>query len=228
MRFFPLLAVLGCLGALFIPPAEAQSSKAKKLMVRYVAQVAPKNLGPLIMVGGEEVVSPAFDLPQNNLSEPLVAPARSFRLQTEAKKLELAKVSLPEGGNAFIILLVPAQKGGFTPVVIQDDGGGFRPGDFYMYNVSGKPIMSRVGTTEATIPNRSGKVVRPKGAKEGRYYDVLLGVREQTGSRVISSSRWPVQEQMRTYVFFFNNPQRGDVDFRAVDEFVPPKEKEDE
>ena len=29
----------------------------------------------------------------------------------------------------------------------------------------------------------------------------------------------------RTCVFFFDNPQRNDIDFRAVDEFVPPRQK---
>lgn len=204
----------------------AQGGKKEEVAVRYVAQVVPRNLGTLVMAAPEDRVSDPFELSQNNLSEPLMAPARAFSLRTTEKSIELAKIALPEGGRNFIVLLVPAKEGGFEPVIIPDDGQKFKPGDFYLHNVSGKPIMSRVGTTEVVVPNRSGKVVRPKGAREGRFYDVLIGVKEQTGARVISSSRWPLQEQMRTYVFFFNNPKRGDVDFRAVDEFVPPKDDE--
>ncbi|BCX46324.1 hypothetical protein HAHE_02320 [Haloferula helveola] len=196
-----------------------------KVTVRYVAQTAPKDLGMLVMAAAEGERSEAFDLPLNNLSEPLEAPARSFQLQTQEKSVKLAGVALPEDGKAFIILLVPAKKAGFEPVVIPDESDSFRPGDFYLHNVSSLPIGGKVGTTELLIPSRTGKVVRPKGARENRFYDVMIGVKEKTGSRLITSSRWPLNEQNRTYVFFFDNPTRGDVDFRAVDEFVPPKEK---
>jgi hypothetical protein len=193
----------------------------KKIAVRFAAQTAPANLGDLVMTAGE-IRSAPFALPLNNLSEALTAPARAFRLELQEKPTVLATVTLPEAGSDFIILLVPAVKSGFEAVVLPAGDGSFRPGDYYLHNVSRNSVVGKVGTTNFIVPPRAGKVVRPDGAREGRFYDVALGVREGETARVISTSRWPVGKQMRTYVFFFDNPQSQDIDFRAIDEFVPP------
>jgi len=34
-----------------------------------------------------------------------------------------------------------------------------------------------------------------------------------------------VDEQSRSYVFFFKNPNTDHVEYRAVDEFIPPDPK---
>jgi hypothetical protein len=222
MKLVPYLA----LSLSLLSSVDAQSGRKKDVEVRYVAQAAPKNLGKLVMAAEEGLRSEPFILPLNNLSDRFVVPARAYRLEMEEKTLPLASVTLPAEGNDFIILLVPALKGGFEPIVIANDGVSFRPGDFYVHNVSQATVVGKVGTTDFSVGKRTGRVVRPKGARENRFYDVLIGVRDDEGVRVISSSRWPVQPQMRTYVFFFDDPRRGRVDFRAVDEFVPPKEEE--
>ena len=64
---------------------------------------------------------------------------------------------------------------------------------------------------------------RPTGAKPENYYDVGFGVREKEGDRALSTTRWPVDPQQRSYVFFFVNPKNNRLDFGAVDEFVPPE-----
>ena len=203
----------------------ASAQSRKPLEVRFAAQAKPSKLDDLVMVG-EEARSDPFALPINYLTEPQEAPARVFRLEMEGKEQALATVKLPEEGNEFIVLLVPGVESVFEPVVIPARSSSFRPGDFYLHNVSKKPVLGKVGTTQFTIKPRSGEVVRPKGAREERFYDVIIGVQEKPKPRVISTSRWPLNANMRTYVFFFDNPKRGDVDFRAIDEFVPP-EKDD-
>lgn len=218
-------AVLG--GVLVASPAGAQvRKKGQEIEVRYVTQVAPKDLGMVVMVGLEEVRSEPFGLPLNGMSDRQIAPGRIFKLELEERPMPLAAITLPEEGKDFIILLVPDRKAGFEPVVIPADSDSFRPGDFYLHNVSKQPVFGKVGTTDFSLKHRSGKVVRPKGVRENRFYDVLIGTREAQQNRLISSSRWPLQKQMRTYVFFFDNPVRGDVDFRAVDEFVPAEKDE--
>lgn len=215
-----LLPLLACL---LVAPL-LRAAPAGNLEVRLAAQAAPKNLGPLVLAT-EETRSAAFDLPLNHLSEPIAAPGRIFRIELAANPTPLATITLPETGRSFVILLVPGAESGFEAVVIPARNGTFRPGDYYCHNTSNKPVLGKVGTTKFVLPPRTGEVVRPQGAREGRFYDVTLGVREGEGSRVISTSRWPVGNQMRTYVFFFDNPKRGDVDFRAIDEFVPPEEE---
>ena len=208
---------------LSIANASAQQDR-DSIKIRFTAQARPADLGQLVMVAAaeeEERRSAAFNLPVNHLTEPQTAPGRLFRLEPERQAELLAEVRLPETGNDFVVLLVPGEDSPYEAVVIPYRGQGFRPGDYYLHNVSGLPVLGRVGATEFVIAPRSGRVVRPTGARDERFYDVLLGVREGNASRAISQSRWPVATHTRTYVFFFDDPVRRDVGFRAVDEFVP-------
>lgn len=51
------------------------------------------------------------------------------------------------------------------------------------------------------------------------YYDIAFATREPTGDKLLSSSRWPVENHLRTYLFFFTNAQ-GRTTFRGVDEYL--------
>jgi len=44
--------------------------------------------------------------------------------------------------------------------------------------------------------------------------------------RLISSTRWPVDGELRSYIFFFVNPETRRIDYRAVDEYIAPGEDE--
>jgi hypothetical protein len=216
-----LPAVLVSLLATGLLPAAAEG---RKIEVRFVAQVAPEGLGEIVMAT-DELRSDPFALPLNFLSERQPAPGRAFRLELRDRPTVLAKIAFPEIGSDFIVLLVPGVEGGFEPVVIPSGDSSFRPGDYYVHNVSARTVAGMVGTTKFVIRPRQGQVVRPRGAREGRFYDVSLGVRDGETARVISTSRWPLGKRMRTYVFFFESPKRKDIDFRAVDEFVPQTKK---
>jgi len=194
-----------------------------RVQVRFVAQTKPASLGEVVMVS-EEVVSDSFTLPLHHLTEPQTAPGRQFHIAGGEPARALASVSLPAEGRDFVVLLVAGVESPYEAVVIPYRGDAFRPGDFYLHNVSRQPVLGRVGSSEFSIDPRQGRVVRPAGAREGRFYDVLLGIREANGVRPLSQSRWPVGGQTRTYVFFYHDPVRDDVSFRAVDEFVPEEE----
>lgn len=191
--------------------------------VRFLAERVPKELGQVSMFA-EEARSEPFDLPTNNLSLPQPAPGRHFVLRPEGREVTVAKIALPENGKSFIVLLLPSAKAGYEAVVIPDDQSGFKPGDVYFYNNANKTVLGFVGTTKFALPPAQGKSVRPQGAREEGFYDVGFGVREKEGDRSLSKTRWPVEERIRSYVFFFMNPKTKRVDFRAIDEFVPPKD----
>jgi len=203
------------------------SAEAKNIEVRFAALSVPPNLGEILMTTSE-IRSDSFVLPLNHLSAAQTAPARVFRLEPKDKPAVLASVTLPEAGDDFIILLIPGMEKNFEAVVIPAKDDSFRPGDYYVHNVTKNEVsvLGLVGTTKFIVPPRKGKIVRPAGAREEGFYDVTLGVREGDSSRVISSSRWPVGKRMRTYIFFFDNPRSDGIAFRAVDEFVPLEKKQ--
>lgn len=207
----------------WIVPAglHAQSAGSSELQVRFLAERAPGDLGDVVLAV-EETRSPPFKLPINHLSIPQTPPARAFDVWSVDKKVSLAKVGLPENGKSFIVLLVPSPTGGFKPVIISAEDPSFKAGDVYFYNHADKAVLGYVGTAKFVLNASKGTVLRPAGAKENLYYDVGFGVREKEGDRVLSTTRWPIDKNMRSYVFFFLNPTTKRLDFRAVDEFMPP------
>lgn len=189
------------------------------ISLRFVAERAPAVIGKVMIVAGEDKSTP-FLLPTNNLSEVYPVAARAFTLNMVEQNRELCKITLPEEGKDFVILLLPNPKGGYLSSVIPAKSDGFRPGDVYFYNHADKTVLGFVGKATFVLPPGQGKSLRPTGAKAEGYYDVGFGVRETSGDRPLSSTRWPVEKQIRSYVFFFVNPQTKAVDFRAVDEYV--------
>jgi hypothetical protein len=214
------LAVLLILFAPFVSAQEAPKGGPK---VRFLAERVPADLGQVMLVA-KEIKSDPFDLPINHLSPPQTPPERTFAVWSVAKNVSLGTVTLPEKGDSFIALLVPAEKGGYSPVVIASNNPDFKPGDIYFHNHSDKTVMGYVGTSKFVLGPAKGSMLRPAGpSKDGPFYDVGLGFRDEQGDRPLSMARWPIQQGMRMYVFFFINPRSQQIDFRAVDEFVEPE-----
>jgi hypothetical protein len=204
--------------------AVGQSARTEAaLRVRFLAERMPPEIGQVALAAKDAKTAP-FDMPVNHLSEPQTPPQRLFSVWSMGKNVSLATVTLPEKGDNFVVLLIPALEGGFKAVVIAAKDKEFAPGDIYFYNHADKTVLGFVGTAKFVLDPASGKVLRPAGAEpEGRYYQIGLGVREKEGDRPLSTARWPVQKDMRMYVFFFINPRTQRLDFRAVDEFVEPE-----
>jgi hypothetical protein len=206
------------------------SAQTRKLTVRFLAERAPEQIGQVVLVNSGSLSDP-FDLPTNRLSDPVEVSGRALLMlrvadsQPPVPAKALAKIALPEPGNAFICLLIPDPKGGYRPIVIRSDDMNFRAGDVYFYNHANKPVLGYVGTSKFILPPGEGKPLRPAGAKEETYYDVGFGVREAEGDRPLRSMRWPVLTRSRSYVFFFENPVKKRIDYRAVDEVMAPSGK---
>lgn len=194
----------------------AAPSLARDVTVRLLAERAIGDLGEIALVADTKRTEP-IPLPLNAPSEPLVAPARAF--EVKAGETSLAKVTLPAQGNSFLVLLLPAENA-YQPVVLAADGKAFKGGDVYFHNSTAKAIAGNVGTASFTLEPGKGSVVTPAGALPEKLYDVVFKVREEKGERVLSETRWPVDAQFRTYVFFFTKPGTERVDYRAVEEFV--------
>jgi hypothetical protein len=190
--------------------------------VRFLAERAPADLGQVLLASAEGRSDP-FDLPVNNLSAPKTPPAKVFSVWSVANNVSLASVALPEEGKSFIVLLIPSSKGGYSPVVMRSDDPSFKPGDIYFHNIADKTVLGFVGTAKFTLDPAKGTIVRPKGARDEKFYDVGLGVREKEGDRVLATTRWPEDSQSRFYVFFYLNPETKSISYRAVDEFVAKK-----
>lgn len=198
-------------------PAKAPG---KGIQVRLLAEQAPAALGKVYLVSGE-AKSASITLPTNQLSEPLTATSRVMALKMENKDAGLCNITLPELGNSFAVVLVTAKPAGYSPIVVRTDDPAFKAGDVIFINRSDKTVLGKLGTTPLILKPGQSTKNRPSGAVDGKFYDIAFATREEKGDKLISSSRWPIDNQLRSYVFFFTNGQ-GKTSFRAVDEYLTP------
>jgi hypothetical protein len=215
MRILLLVSVFTIIAS---PAAEKGKDEVQ---VQFVAQSAPADLGQ-VSLATDQTRTAAFDLPINNLSLPQKIATRVFRLWANDKNVALTTITLPAEGSSFIVLLLVSPKAGYDPIVMRADDPAFRPGDIYFHNNADKTVLGYVGTEKFTLAPAKGLFLRPKGARAEKFYDVGLGVREPEGDRVLVTTRWPEDAQVRYYVFFYVNPATKRVAYRAVDEFVAP------
>jgi hypothetical protein len=205
---------------LFAPLALSLFTQGQDLSLRFVAQALPPDLGEIVMIA-EERSSDPFELPMNNLTDGLKPPARAFSLiRSDGQGLPIARVSLPQEGTRFIVLLLVG--GDDTPfsAVILPENDRFRAGDIYLHNTSDTQVFGKVGDVKVVLNASQGQIVRPSGAVDEIYYDVAFAVREAERTRYLTTSRWPVTDRKRSYVFFFKDLRNQRISFRAVDEFV--------
>ncbi len=222
MKFFfiPLVLVMAIAAV-----TEAKDPSKSAAKVRFIAESEPEDLGPVLLAAGEHRSAP-FSLPVNNLSPAQSPPDRVFSLWAVDKNVSLAAITLPDDGKSFIVLLVTSPKGGYLPILIPAEDSSFRAGDVYFYNHADKPVLGYVGTAKFSLLPSQSTIVRPTGARAEKFYDVGLGVREPEGDRVLAATRWPEDHISRFYVFFYADPVTKRITYRAVDEFIPPPEKE--
>lgn len=217
-RFLSLLLAL-------VSPLIAQEKKPAKpatgsVQVKFLAEMTPPDLGQVFLQLGE-TKSPAFVLPTNHLSDPVAVSERVMVLKTLEKELPLCPITLPETGSSFAVVLVTAKPTGYRPIVVRTDDPAFKPGDVFFINRSEKIVLGKLGTTPLVLKPGETAKSRPTGPVDNTYYDIAFATREENGDKILSSSRWPIDNNLRSYLFFFTNAQ-GRTSFRAVDEYLAP------
>ena len=211
-----------CLLAALTLPLAAQKSKSSGksesgLTLRLLADAVPEGQGK-VLLQSEASKSDPLDLPTAALSEPIAVSARSVVLKAADKDSPLCTITLPPEGKSFAVLLAPEKPAGYIPFVVRIDDNTFKAGDLFFINCSAKTLVLKLGGTELVL--EAGKTVKshPTDPVDNAYY-VDISERDPAGDKVITSSRWPVDTHLRSYVFFSTNA-RGRTTYRAVDEYL--------
>jgi len=206
---------------LLLQPLAAQTNKQEEgPQVRFLAERVPDNLGEVVMQNGENK-SMAFKLPTNQLSPPVAAAARSFALKTVDKGQTLCNITLPEAGKSFAVILVLAPPAAYAPIVVRTDDPEFKAGDVFFINRSAQTIFGKLGDAKLTLKAGEAKKSHPTNPVNNTYYDIAFATQEGEKTRMLSTTRWPIDNQLRSYVFFFTTAE-GSTSFRAVDEYMTP------
>ena len=209
--------------ALFLLPLplsgqEIAKSGNSSIKISMLAMEVPPELGKVYLIS-DDVRSSEFDIPINNVSEPLQVSRRILTLKTSKKDAVLCNIMLPEEGKRFVIVLAPAKNSRYTAHVIRTDDLSFRNGDCFFVNFTHKSILGKLGTNKFSLEPGKVAVNRPDGARAGNFYDIAFATRGAEGDRILSTSRWPVDNQIRSYVFFIED-FAGHISYRAIDEFL--------
>lgn len=203
-------------------PAEGGARTAGKAGVK-VSWLAARGFGDdgkSVAKVGEEWQSKPFAIPSNSLSEPLALPARKFTLVV--KERPVTTIALPEEGKDFVVVLAPNTEGKWQSFAIRTDDGVFRPGDVFIHNSTATMVGGKLGRQEFALPGGKGERIRPLADPDKPFIDVAMYYKQGEQTRILSTTRWPLDERTRGYVFFFTDPKTGRIEYRAVDEFVPP------
>lgn len=196
------------------PSGKAESG----ITLRLLADVVPEGQTK-VFLQTDSAKSAEVDLPTAVLSAPIVVSARSMVLRAADKEQPLCAITLPAEGKSFAVLLAPEKPTGYVPFFVRLDDSSFKPGDLFFINRSEKTVVLKLGGTELVL--EAGKTVKshPTNAVDNNYYDVVISERDAAGDKLISSSRWPVDVHLRSYIFFSTNA-KGRTTYRAVDEYL--------
>ena len=203
-------------------PLSAQKTKPSGktesgLTVRLLGDVVPESHAQVFLQSGDSK-STELDLPTARLSEPIAVTARSMVLKAVGNDTPLCSITLPAEGKAFAVLLAQEKPPGLVPFVVRTDDPAFKAGDLIFVNRTAKTLALKLGGTALVLEAGKTAKSRPSGAVDNAY-DIVISERDPAGDKLVTSSRWPVEVNLRSYVFFSTNA-RGKTTFRAVDEYL--------
>ncbi|MES2923559.1 MAG: hypothetical protein V4819_18535 [Verrucomicrobiota bacterium] len=215
----PLLLLV----ALTLPLAAQKTKPSGKaesgITVRLLADEVPEGQGK-VLLQTEASKSEAVDLPTAALSAPIAVSARKMELKAADSEVALGSITLPAEGKSFAVLLAPEKPTGYIPFVVRLDDDSFNAGDLFFINRSAKTVVLKLGGNELVLEAGKAVKARPTDPVDNAYY-VVISERDPSGDKLITSSRWPVDSQLRSYIFFSTNA-KGRTTFRAVDEYLEP------
>lgn len=208
-----------CLLFVALMPISVMNAKpsGKGPTVRIVANELPNGLSEAFIQSDEKKPKP-LELTTNRLSEPIALASSTMVLKAADGKTNLCTVTLPDTGKSFTVLLVLEKAGTYTPFVVRTDDPAFKAGDIFFVNHTAKSIAMKLGGTELVIEPEKTAKAHPTKPVENSYV-IVISERNETGDKVISSTRWPTDANLRSYIFLTTNAS-GRTIYRAVDEPV--------
>lgn len=206
-----------------ISPLSAQKTKPagkaeSRVTLRLLADAVPEGQAKVLLQTKTSKSDP-LDLPTSALSAPVEMSARSMVLKAADSDTPLCNIAVPAEGKSFAVLLASEKPAGYVPFFVRLDDDSFKPGDLFFINRAAKTVVLKLGGNELVLePGKSVKS-RPTDPVDKNYYNVVISERDAAGDKIITSSRWPVDDKLRSYVFFSTN-DRGRTTYRAVDEYL--------
>lgn len=214
-RLTVALAVAACLSTCMALAEESGGPAVRALLLVPGGPVVKLN-----MVSGEKV-GEAVQIGAGGLSESFKPASREFSLATRDTRQEsgyraVAKISLPEQGKDFIILLEPAKEM-FKVHVVNGRDDGFAADCLLFFNASDTILGASLGGSKILIKPRVPVFAKAPPRGEKPFYQVTFYQPDNSKARPFANTRWPHRHSSRCYVFFYRG-ETGRLTYQAVDE----------
>ncbi len=183
--------------------------------------------GPIVKLhpmSGEKV-GEAVQVGARGLSESFKPFSREFSLaipdaNQESGYRSVGKVTLPEQGKDFILLLEPAKED-YKVHVVDSRESRFGADSILFFNASDTILGAALGTNKFLIKPRVAVFAKPPPSGAKPFYQVTFYQPENSKARPFANTRWPHRNNSRCYVFFYRS-KTGRLTYQAVDEYLAP------
>ena len=183
--------------------------------------------GPIVKLHpmSGETVGEAVQVGARGLSESFKPSSREFSLAIPDIKQEsgyrsVGKVTLPEQGKDFILLLEPAKEV-YKVHVVDSRESRFGADSILFFNASDIILGVALGSNKVLIKPRVAVFANPPPRGEKPFYQVTFYQPDNSKARPFANTRWPHREASRCYVFFYRS-ETGRLTYQAVDESLTP------
>lgn len=219
LRLTAALAVAACFSTCLVFGAESKGPDVRALLLVPGGPVV--KLHPM----SDATVGEAVQIGARGLSESFRPAARAFSLAIPDAKQEsgyraVGKVTLPEQGKDFIILLEPVE-GAFKVHVVNSRESRFGADSLLFFNASDTILGANLGGNKVLVKPRRAVFAKPPPPGDKPFYQVTFYQPENSRARPFVNTRWPHRDASRCYVFFYRN-ETGRLTYQAVDESLTP------
>jgi hypothetical protein len=131
--------------------------------------------------------------------------------------------SIPNRSNLLILFVSSAKKSGkpYTVITLDDSDKDFRYGTRRMFNFCKSHIALRFGKKAISLPSGTGPknvVIKESQVGEKRFA-IEFYQKEKNKWKRFSATRWTLNPQKRSVIFFYTNPRTGRPTYRSVAEY---------
>lgn len=224
MKLIGLIALVSA--CIIAPGLRAQEKTLKLQFLAFPKQMRPQPVELLIGEGktievqtpGHEL-SPEYEVPA--LSAIVVGKTvvneegeQSFEVYGQAKSL---------GSGTQIILLMRKGKeneDGFAVLPINADLSSFKGASFLVINASTMNVAGKIGDTEFALKPSQQRLIKPKPSHDGNLCQVTFFYQRDDRWKKFRDTRWPSNDNYRSFVFFFQDPETGRLGVAPVVDMV--------
>lgn len=232
-RFSQLLILVG-LSLSCLPCTAQDDPKVSLQFLAFPKQLRPE---PIELVIGEKKtikvetpgneLSPAYEVPQ---LETIIVGETSQNEKGEDVFQVYGRAEAIGASKQIILLFRKGKKNsdGFVVMPINGDLVNFKGGSYVFFNVSKSNVGVVIGDKKMALKPGQRELLSPQPDHENGICQVTLSYQIGDRWKTFMDTRWPVNENYRSLVFFYQNPENGRLGVYPIVDMLPYQAAETE